>query len=177
MGKKNYLIDGISGTGKTTVANELDKLGYHVVHGDRELKYQGDPKTGKPVVEPRHKTEMQKTIWLQNHLLWDFKKVKSIISDHTKNMSFFCGGSRNSEEFIDLFDGVFVLHVEDINVINQRLDQRTAIDPTDWGAKPEEKELIAKLHATQADIAKSDFIINATEPVERVVEQILKKCT
>lgn len=36
MGKKNYLIEGVSGAGKTTVANELEKRGYHVVHGDRE---------------------------------------------------------------------------------------------------------------------------------------------
>jgi adenylate kinase family enzyme len=52
MGKRNYLIEGVSGTGKTSVAEELQRCGYHVLHGDRELKYRGDPKTGEPVNEP-----------------------------------------------------------------------------------------------------------------------------
>ena len=43
MGIKNYLIEGVSGTGKTTVAEELQRRGYHVIHGDRELSYLGDP--------------------------------------------------------------------------------------------------------------------------------------
>lgn len=37
MGIRNYLIEGISGTGKTSVATELERRGYHVIHGDREL--------------------------------------------------------------------------------------------------------------------------------------------
>lgn len=46
MGIKNYLIEGLSSTGKT-MAEELQRRGYHVVHDDRELAYQGDPKTGE----------------------------------------------------------------------------------------------------------------------------------
>ena len=42
MGKRNYLIDGVSGTGKTSVCNELQRRGYHAIHGDRELAYLGD---------------------------------------------------------------------------------------------------------------------------------------
>ena len=48
MGVRNYLIEGGSGTGKTTVANELQRRGFHVIHGDRELAYHGDPETGEP---------------------------------------------------------------------------------------------------------------------------------
>ncbi len=39
MGKRNYLIEGVSGTGKTSVAEELQRQGYNVIHGDRELGY------------------------------------------------------------------------------------------------------------------------------------------
>jgi len=46
VGKKNYLVDGVSGAGKTWVAEELQRRGCHVLHGDRKLKYQGDPETG-----------------------------------------------------------------------------------------------------------------------------------
>ena len=71
MGIRNYLIEGVSGTGKTTVAKELQRRGYHVIHGDRELKYRGDPKTGEPLEEPLHKSERDKAVWQQEHLLWD----------------------------------------------------------------------------------------------------------
>src|SRR5258708_2293376 len=49
MGIRNFLIEGVSGAGKTTVAEELQRRGYHVVHGDRELAYYGDPETGDPL--------------------------------------------------------------------------------------------------------------------------------
>jgi hypothetical protein len=52
MGVRNYLIEGVSGTGKTTVAEELQRRGYHVIHGDRELAYVGDPDTGAPLDRP-----------------------------------------------------------------------------------------------------------------------------
>lgn len=48
MGIRNYLIGGVSGAGKTTVCNELQRRGYHAIHGDRELAYQGDPETPIP---------------------------------------------------------------------------------------------------------------------------------
>jgi hypothetical protein len=50
MGIKNYLIDGVSCADKTTVCDELQRRGYHAIHGDKELAYWGDPKTGQPVL-------------------------------------------------------------------------------------------------------------------------------
>ncbi|MDD9900252.1 MAG: hypothetical protein OXT65_04670 [Alphaproteobacteria bacterium] len=37
MGIKNYLIKGISGTGKTSVCHELRRRGHHALNGDRDL--------------------------------------------------------------------------------------------------------------------------------------------
>lgn len=176
MGVKNYLIEGVSGTGKTTVAEELQRRDYHVIHGDRELAYRGYPETGAPVNEPVHKSERDKAVWQQEHHLWDIDKVKSIVADHSKPISFFCGGSRNFSKFIDLLDGVFVLEVDDIDTIYRRLDERVARDPTDFGGKPEEKELVARLHQTKEDIPKNGIIIDSTAPIARVVDEILGKC-
>ncbi|TNE30575.1 MAG: nucleoside kinase [Alphaproteobacteria bacterium] len=176
MGVKNYLIEGVSGTGKTTVAEALQRRGYHVVHGDRELKYRGDPKTGEPLEEPLHTSEWDKAVWRQKHQLWDIDKVKAVIADHSVSISFFCGGSRNFPHFIDLLDGVFILNVDDLETLYRRLDERVARDPTDWGGKPEEKELVAKLHRTKEDIPHG-ISIDATAPLESVVDEILKKCT
>jgi adenylate kinase family enzyme len=176
MGIRNYLIEGVSGTGKTTVAKELQRRGYHVIHGDRELKYRGDPKTGGPLEEPLHKSERDKALWQQEHLLWDVDKVKSVITDHSTPISFFCGGSRNFDRFIGLLDGIFVLEVDDLDTLYRRLDERVARDSTDWGGKPEEKELLARLHRTKDDVPKGGVVIDATAPIERVVDEILEKC-
>ncbi|MGX9900777.1 hypothetical protein ACW0JT_14565 [Arthrobacter sp. SA17] len=46
MGRKNYLVEGGSVTGKTSVCDELRRRGYHAIHGDRELAFQGNPETG-----------------------------------------------------------------------------------------------------------------------------------
>jgi predicted ATPase len=48
MGRRNYLIEGVSGVGKTAVYTELQRRGYQAIHGDRELVYRGDPETGLP---------------------------------------------------------------------------------------------------------------------------------
>ncbi len=174
MGIKNYLIEGVSGTGKTSVAEELQRRGYHVLHGDRELKYRGDPKTGEPLEEPIHLSARDKTLWQHEHLLWGLERVKTIIADHSVPVSFFCGGSRNFRHFIDLLDGVFVLEVQDVDVLFQRLDARVARDPTDFGGKPEEKALVARLHSTREDMPKDGVSIDATAPLDTVVDEILR---
>jgi hypothetical protein len=51
-----------------------------------------------------------------------------------------------------------------------------ARDSTDWGGKPEEKELLARLHRTKDDVPKGGIVIDATAPIERVVDEILEKC-
>lgn len=172
MGIRNYLIEGVSGTGKTAVCHELRWRGYHAVNGDRELAYRGDPKTGEPVDWPAHENESDRVEWVHEHQIWDVDKVKSVVADQSHAISFFCGGSRNFTRFIDLFDGVFVLDI-DLDTLNRRLSKR----PEDeFGGRPSERELIVRLHGTKEDIPKGGVVIDATVPLERVVDEILEKC-
>ncbi len=167
MGKRNYLIEGVSGTGKTTVGTELQRRGYQVIHGDNELAYRGDPKTGLPMTP---KTDTPMVIWLSKHWIWDVDKVKAYIANQEEAVTFFCGGSRNFAKFIDLLDGVFVLDV-DLDTMNWRIDERVARDPTDFGGKPEERELAVRLHQTKEDVPKNGIIIDATRTLARVVDE------
>ena len=172
MGKRNYLIDGVSGTGKTSVCNELQRRGYHAIHGDRELAYLGDPETGQPTGGLEHE---HSAIFISEHHIWDVEKVKTLIANQDEAVTFFCGGSRNFAKFIHLFDGVFVLEIEDLETLNRRIDERVAVDPTDWGAKPTERELIAREHQTKEGISSSGVTIDATRPLEQVVDEILTR--
>jgi thymidylate kinase len=172
MGVRNYLIEGVSGAGKTAAAEELQRRGYHVIHGDRELSYPGDPETGEPLDELARESVTDSVTWGHKHHIWDVGKVKSLVADQRYANSFFCGGSRNFHHFIDLFDEVFVLNV-DLDTLNRRLARR----PEDeFGGKPSERELIARLHATKEDIPKNAVSIDATAPIARVVDEILSKC-
>jgi AAA domain len=168
MGRKNYLIEGVSGTGKTSVCTELQRRGYQAIHGDRELRYKGDPKTDTPT----------DTSASDRHLspLWDVEKVQALAANKDEAVTFFCGGSRNFSHFIQLFDGVFILEV-DLDTCLRRIDERVALDPTDWGGRPEERELIARLHQTKEDIPKDGIIIDATAPLMRVVDEIIRHIT
>jgi gluconate kinase len=161
MGIKNHLIEGVSGTGKTSVCIELQRRGYHAINGDRELAYQGDPETGIPMDGLEHE-----------HHIWQVEKVKALVANQGEAVTFFCGGSRNFSKFIDLFDRVFVLEV-DLDTLNRRLDER----PEDeWGGKQTDRELIARLHQTKEDVPKNRIVIDATAPITRVVDEILRQC-
>ena len=156
------MIEGLSGTGKTSVATELQRRGYHVVHGDHELAYRGDPETGEPVQEDAHE-----------HHLWDVDKVRSLVANTAAAATFFCGGSRNFATFIDLFDAVFVLEV-DLATLHRRLDER----PDDeWGSGvPTDRERIVRWHETKEDVPQNGIAIDATAPIEEVVDGILRRC-
>jgi shikimate kinase len=172
MGVKNYLIEGVSGTGKTAVCKELQRRGYHAINGDRELAYPGDPETGKLADGFTHEPS---AIFRSEHHIWCVEKVKTLVANQDEAVTFFCGSSRNFPKFIDLFDGVVVLEI-DLETLNRRIDERVALDPTDWGAKPAERQIIARLHQTKEAIPRSGVTIDATRPLEQVVDEILSKC-
>lgn len=158
MGVKNFLIEGVSGSGKTSVCDELQRRGYHAIHGDRELAYQGDPQTGAPLDGFTHE-----------HQIWNVDKVRVLVADRRHTASFFCGGSRNFERFIDLFDGVFVLEV-DLDTLFQRLALRSE---GEWGGRANERALVARLHATREGVPRDAIAIDATAPISSVVDAIL----
>jgi hypothetical protein len=164
MGIRNYLIDGGSGTGKTTVCNELQRRGYQAIHGDRELKI--NPKTNEVTggLVPGYDLPP----------LWDLEKVNVLIANHQEAVTFFCGGCSNSSKFIDKLDGIFVLEVDDIRTVMKRIDERILVDPTDWGAKPEEREIIMRAHQMKK-AAPAELAIDASAPVESVVDEIIRR--
>jgi broad-specificity NMP kinase len=158
MAKRNFLVEGVSGTGKSSVCEELQRRGYMAINGDRELAYQGDPKTGERTEAYGHE-----------YHIWDVARVRDIAANTEDEVAFFCGGSRNFHKFIDLFDNVFVLDV-DTETLKQRLDSRTV---DDWGGDKKEKALILRLHATKGDIPEG-MIIDATRPLNEVVDAIVE---
>lgn len=172
MGVRNYLVEGVSGTGKTTVATELQRRGYHVVHGDRELAYKGDPATGAPITAAARGAAVDDIAFGHRHHIWDLAKVRATIADHSRPVTFFCGGSRNFREFIHWFDGVLVLTV-DRDTLERRLIARPA---DEFGGTPAERTFVMQLHSSEADIPQAATRIDATQPLDAVIAAILVHC-
>ncbi len=164
MGKRNFLIEGASCTGKTAVCDELQRRGYQALHGDRELAYQGDPETGEPV-------EGITGLAVHQYHVWNVDKVTALIANQDEAATFFCGGSRNFPKFIDMFDGVFILDI-DLDTLNRRLDQRPE---EEWGGRQAERELIVRLHRTKKELPRIGAVIDATAPIARVVDELIRR--
>lgn len=171
MGVRNYLIEGVSGTGKTSVATELQRRGYHVIHGDRELAYKGDPETGVPLALPLFQDDGNIALRHRHHL-WDVEKVQELAADRSHVVTFFCGGSRNFRRFIDRFDQVFVLDV-DAATLRRRLMERAE---DEFGGKSAEGEFVLQLHATKEDLPVKATVIDSSRSLDTVVDDILARC-
>ena len=159
MGTRNVLVEGVSGTGKTSVARELQRRGFHAVNGDTELAYQGDPRTGEPTGTRSH-----------DHHLWDVQRVRAIAAGQEHPVTCFCGGSRNHAQFLDVFDVVMVLEI-DRETLERRLDER----PADaFGGRGEERDLVRSLHRTGEGLPEGGTRIDATAPLAHVVDEVLR---
>ena len=92
---------------------------------------------------------------------------------HAYRSSFFCGGSRNSDRFIGLFDQVFVLEI-DLDTLNRRLAARPE---NEWGGTAREGASFARLQQeTKEGLPRNAIIIDAMAPLSTVVDTILA-CT
>ena len=105
------------------------------------------------------------------HHIWPVEEVEALVANQDRAATFFCGGYRNFSRFLGLFDGVFVLHV-DVDPLNRRPDRRTV---DQWGGKQAERDLIVRLHQTEEDIPKIGVRIDATAPIVRVVDEIIRQ--
>jgi len=161
MGVKNYLIEGVSCSGKTAVCEELLGRGYHSIHGDRELAYFGDPETGEILNDCANENRS----WI-----WSVEKTKALIDNHNHMATFLCGGCRNSDSFIELLDKVFVIEI-DLDTLNRRLSARSR---DEWGGTASEGEAFARLqHETKEGLPKCATVVEGMLPLKNVVDIIL----
>ncbi len=157
----NYLIEGLSGTGKSSVCQELQKRGYHAIDSDEEFAYFRDPKTGLPTEEVS-----------QFYLTWNKEKVKKALC-HTTESTFVCGGLVDLGGFAQYFKKTFILRVDDETLRSRILTRKN----NDFGKKPEDlaRQLEWNKGAEEYARQKGAVLIDATLPLEKVVDKILEQ--
>ncbi len=159
----NYLIEGLSGTGKTTVCQELKRRGYKTIEADDDFGFYGDPITGLPT-KNKH----------QLNWIWDKKKVSEVLSN-TKEVVFVCGGAMNQDECMSYFKKVFTLSIDD-QTLRDRLLNRTN---NDFGKHPDDLARQLEWNNGTIEYAKQrgTILIDATKSVHAVVDEILSYVT
>jgi gluconate kinase len=158
MAERNYLVEGLSGTGKSSVYEELIRRGYKAVSTDRAWKIFVDPDTGLPG-GPAH---------YDNHR-WEERKAVCELESPEPDVLFVCGSSRNRDEFLPYFTKVFNLRI-DHDTMRARLKDRT--DNT-FGKQPWELELMLELNR-RGDKPAGAIDIDATQPLDEVVDELLR---
>jgi len=161
MALRNYLVEGLSGTGKSSVYDELIRRGHHAVSTDRVWAHHVDPDTGLPGGPIHH-----------DNWMWDRRLAMSELERSEPDVLFVCGSSRNRDEFLPYFTKVFNLRIDD-ETMRQRLGARTA---DDWEVGPDAVELMLELNQTDTGPAGA-IEIDATQPLDVVVDELLRQAT
>lgn len=158
MARRNYLVEGLSGAGKSSVYEELIRRGYHAISTDRAWAFHADPDSGLPGGPIRHDT-----------LMWDEQKAVSELESRDPEMLFVCGSSRNRDRFLPYFTKVFNLRIDD-GTMRRRLDART---DDDWPLGKEGVELMLTLNRSNEKPAGA-IDVDATQPLHQVVDELLR---
>ena len=158
MAKRNYLVEGLSGAGKSSVYEELIRRGHKAISTDRAWAYHADPDTGLPGGPIHH-----------DNWMWDRQKAVSELENPEPEVLFVCGSSRNRDEFLPYFIKIFNLRIDD-DTMRRRLQERTA---DDWELGPEAAELMLELNRSDEKPAGA-IDVDATQPLNRVVDELLR---
>jgi gluconate kinase len=158
MAKRNYLVEGLSGAGKSSVYEELIRRGYKAISTDRAWAYHADPDTGLPGGPIRHE-----------NFMWDQQKAVSELESPEPELLFVCGSSRNRDRFLPYFTKIFNLRIDD-DTMRRRLQERT---DDDWPLGQEGVELMLRLNRTDEKPAGA-IDVDAARPLNQVVDELLR---
>jgi len=141
MAKRNYLVEGLSGAGKSSVYQELIRRGYPAISTDRAWAYHADPDTGLPGGPVHH-----------DNWMWDQHKALGELESPEPKVLFVCGSSRNRDHFLPYFTKVFNLRIDD-ETMRRRLQERT---DNEFGKQPEDVEIMFQVQSARRKTGRSD---------------------
>jgi len=122
--KKSILITGVGGSGKSTIARQLNKGGYrsYDIEDIDGLFKMVDKKTGEK--NPDYSNDNIKHVQ-QHDWICDVDKLKKLIEDESGDLTFYCGIASNMEDLVPLFNVIILLKASP-ETTRKRLSSREA---------------------------------------------------
>ena len=163
-------VTGVSGTGKSTIAGELRRMG--------ELAWDADD-----ISAWRHRTtgvEVPTPFggipdgWVAQHGWFiDADRVRELRMQTGDSVGFLAGAVENENEVWDVFDTVVYLRADD-DTIAQRLRDRTS---NDFGKSAEQLAMVLEWNAVLEDQYRSlgATIVDASRPLAEVVAAVRRR--
>src|SRR5690242_13978508 len=164
-----FLVTGNPGSGKSALALELAGRGVLAIDpaNDPQLSEWEDA-AGSPAAGPSG-TEQE---WLAAHRwVWSRRWLGEVVARHDRAV-FVCDTARNQDHLLDLFDRVFLLHI-DGPTQEARLDAHDALNPPgrSEAGRQEIRDGRAVLQAQM--LRRGAIAIDATAPSAVVADKLL----
>jgi hypothetical protein len=168
-----YLINGGSGSGKSTVCQELASRGYHAVETDFETGLSAWVHTGTHRRLRRSPRPPLTLRWLQTHTWeWDKTRLDEILAPSKSRAIFLCGGAMNMESILPQVQKRFVLFVSNITLV-KRLQGR---EPARWATGTPELDRMLQWNSSpdsKTHWGHNVTLIDGSSPVAEIVDHIL----
>ena len=159
---KRVLLTGMSGTGKSTVIEELAARGYKAVdtddHGLSEV-------VRVPLDEPTGLDPGQDWVWRED-------RIQALLSVDDADVLFLGGCAPNQGKFYPQFDHV-VLLTAPVPVIVERLATRTN---NPYGKRPEDVARVLNLVQTVEPLLRrgAGHVVDTSGPLDQVAAKVLR---
>lgn len=162
---KRILLTGMSGTGKSTVVDELARRGYKAVDLDNDAFSEWVPFSAEPGAT-------DSAVEADRDWVWREDRVHALLATEDADLLFVSGCAANMGKFLPQFDQVILLSAP-AGVIVKRLAARTN---NAYGKRPEEAARVLGLIDTIEPLLRkvAGHEIDTSAGLDAVVEHVLR---
>jgi adenylate kinase family enzyme len=164
------LITGMSGAGKSTIAEVLARRGLASIDADNDPLLARSVDSGGNVVEDLSAPDFA---WLARHSWeWNPARLDELIRAAVPATLYVCGGAANELELADRFTQVFLLEMDEPTML-ARLDAEGR--ENDWGRIGDTREYLRRRLPGHQDRLRAfgAIPVDARQPLDRVVDALL----
>jgi thymidylate kinase len=169
---KKIYITGVSGTGKTTVAKELEKHGFYTISIDEVEnlcswvhQVTGEKHGGKY-------TELTLEFVDEHDWICDIEYLNKLL-DKNLDIAFVLGMAGNQDEFLHIFDKIILLQCSP-ETFCKRIENRT--DNNFGKDKKIQQQILARYEAyAEKMMTKGAISIDTEKPIDDVVSEVISQ--